>query len=88
MPPFCEGGGTEEETVCKTTHVTYYQAPWERGRIHDGTQYAKACFTMQEADVANVVHCPKRARQNGELYWCADELTKKRTLHVGNGLRY
>lgn len=47
--------------------------------------YAKACFTMQEAYVANVAHCPKRATQCSKLYRRADELTKRTPLHVGNG---
>lgn len=48
----------------------------------------KPVSRCRRRDVANVVHCPKRARQNSELYRRADELAKKRTLHVGNGLMY
>lgn len=79
---------TRKKLLCKTNIV---KGIWERGRINDGTQYAKACFTMQGAHVANVVHRPKRTTQYSELYRCADELTKKRPCMsamyslVGNG---
>lgn len=66
---------TRNKLLCKTNIV---KDTWERGRIHDGTQYAKACFTMQGAHVANVVHGPKRTTKYNELYRYADELTKKR----------
>jgi hypothetical protein len=59
---------------------------WQEALTIDDTPIRKNLFHglwAQDADVANAVRCPRRAR-HAALYRRAGELT----IHVGSGLRH